>query len=340
MLDVAKRAGVSISTVSYVLSGTRTVSEKTKKLIFDTMEELGYQPNALARGLASKRSRIIALLYSVPERGIGLTEIEFVTNAAEAAMERGYHLVLWTSEMNDLYHLRQLVGQGLVDGMILMEVKANDERVQFLRRSEIPFTLIGRCENAEDLSWADIDFDQTTRDVVANLTGLGHTRIAFLNQSREVFDSGYGPAVRAHAGFLKAMESAGLAGIVRFCHAAPKDGYQACSELLSDNPDLTALIAMNDRAIPGVMQAVADKGRRIPEDLSLVSIVSSARAAELFMPPLTTMDVPSRELGRLGVEHLIGRLEGGESEVSQVLVPTRLVERGSTGPRRAGPLEL
>jgi DNA-binding LacI/PurR family transcriptional regulator len=335
MLDVAKRAGVSISTVSYVLSGTRPVSEKTKKLIFDTMEALGYQPHALARGLASKRSRIIALLYSVPERGIGLTEIEFVTNAAEAAMENGYHLVLWTSEMNNPHHLKQLAGQGLVDGMILMEVRADDERVRFLRRSGIPFTLIGRCEDVRELSYADIDFDQTTREAVLHLAGLGHSEVAFLNQSREVFDSGYGPAVRAHRGFLAAAESAGIKGMTLFCHAAPTHGYETCAELLRRQPDLTALVAMNDRAIPGVMQAVADRGWRIPEDFSLLSIVSSARAAELSMPPLTTMDAPSRELGRLGVEHLIGQLEDGKLPKPQVLVPTRLVERGSTGPRRA-----
>jgi DNA-binding LacI/PurR family transcriptional regulator len=298
------------------------------------MEELGYQPHALARGLASKRSRIIALLYSVPERGIGLTEIEFVTNAAEAAMEHGYHLVLWTSEMNNPHHLKQLAGQGLVDGMVLMEVRADDERVRFLRRSGIPFTLIGRCEDVRELSYADIDFDQTTQDAVAYLTGLGHTEVAFLNQSREVYDSGYGPAVRAHRGFLAAAESAGIKGMTLFCHAAPKQGYETCAELFRRQPDLTALVAMNDRAIPGVMQAVSDRGWRIPEDFSLLSIVSSARAAELCMPPLTTMDAPSRELGRLGVEHLIGQLEDGKLPKPQVLVRTRLVERGSTAPRR------
>ncbi|HUI70499.1 MAG TPA: LacI family DNA-binding transcriptional regulator, partial [Spirochaetia bacterium] len=190
MQDVAKKAGVSISTVSYVLSGTRPVSEKTKNLIFTTMRELGYQPHALARGLASKKSRIISLLYSVPERGLGETEIEFVTNAAEAAMERGYHLVLWTSEMNDPEHLRQLIGQGLVDGLILMEVLAKDERVRFLSENGIPFTMVGRCEDSSGLCYADIDFEQTTRDAVGHLAALGHSRIAFVNQSREVFDSG------------------------------------------------------------------------------------------------------------------------------------------------------
>ena len=120
MQDVAKRAGVALSTVSYALNGTRPISEETRQRIFQAMEELGYRPHALARGLASKRSRILSLLFSAPERGLGSTELEFVTSAAEAARENGYHLVLWSSEIHNLHELRQLIRQGLSDGMIVM----------------------------------------------------------------------------------------------------------------------------------------------------------------------------------------------------------------------------
>ncbi len=333
MLDVAKRAGVSISTVSYVLTGTRPVSEKTKRLIYQTMEELGYHPHALARGLASKRSRIIALLLSPRERGMGLTEIEFVTNAAEAALDWGYNLVLWNTRVDDADHLRELTRQKLVDGVILMEVRSNDERVGVLLEAGTPFTMIGRCENNTGLSYADIDFDQVTGEVVAYLAGLGHEKVAFLNQSREIFESGYGPAVRAHEGFRKAVSEAKLAEAAVFSHATPADGYESCRKLLADNPDLTALVAMNDRALPGVIQAVGERGWRVPTDFSLVSIISSSRTAELFVPPLTTMEVPGKELGRLGVEQLIRQLEQPGGECSQVLVPCTLVKRGSSGPR-------
>jgi len=334
MLDVAKRAGVSISTVSYVLSGTRPVSEKTKRLIFQTMTELGYHPHVLARGLASKRSRIIALLFSPRERGMGLTEIEFVTNAAEAALDWGYNLVLWNTRVDDTDHLRELTRQRLVDGVILMEVRSRDERVGTLIEAGTPFTMIGRCENNAALSYADIDFDEATREVVAHLVELGHEKIAFLNQSREVYESGYGPAVRASEGFRKAVAQAGIEGVAVFSHATPADGYESCRRVLDDNPDLTALVAMNDRALPGVVQAVGERGWRIPADFSLLSIISSSRTAELFVPPLTTMEVPGKELGRLGVEQLIRQLEQPGGEPSQVLVPCTLVKRGSSGPRR------
>ncbi len=336
MLDVAKRAGVSLSTVSYAINGTRPISEETRQRIFAAMDDLGYRPHALARGLASKRSRIIALLFPTHERGLGITELEFVTSAADAATENGYNLVLWSSEMHEPNELRQLVQQGLVDGVMVMEVHLHDQRIELLREMNIPFSMIGRAAANAGIGYADIDFDQTTRDVVGYLAGLGHTQIAFLNQSQAEYDAGYGPVVRAQAGFERAIEAAGLTGIARFCRAAPTAGYESFGELLVECPDLTALVSMNDRAIPGVMQAVGDRGWRIPDDFSLVSIVSSARMAEMTIPPLTTMAAPSAELGRLGIELLIQQLETQEPNIQQQLLPCRLVVRGSSGPAPRG----
>jgi DNA-binding LacI/PurR family transcriptional regulator len=112
MHDVARRANVSLSTVSYAINGTRPISEETRQRIFAAMEELGYRPHALARGLASKRSRILALLFPTSERGMGTTDLEFIVGAADTAREVGYHLVLWTSDINDAVELRQLIQQG------------------------------------------------------------------------------------------------------------------------------------------------------------------------------------------------------------------------------------
>jgi DNA-binding LacI/PurR family transcriptional regulator len=337
MLDVAKRANVALSTVSYALNGTRSISEETRQRIFAAMEELEYRPHALARGLASKRSRIIALLFPTPERGLGFTELEFVTSAADAARENGYNLVLWSSELHDPNELRQLTQQGLVDGVIVMEVHLNDERINLLREIGFPFSMIGRCTDTTGIGYADIDFEQTTQDVVNYLSKLGHISIAFLNQSQSTFDAGYGPAVRTHTSFEQAMQSVGLKGITRFCRAAPQAGYETFKELLAECPDLTALVTMNERIVPGVMQAIADRGRRIPDDFSLVVIVSSARVAEMIMPPLTTTDAPAAELGRLAAELLIEQLEAEEQDARQVLLPCRLVVRGSSGPCRRNP---
>jgi DNA-binding LacI/PurR family transcriptional regulator len=337
MLDVAKRAGVALSTVSYALNGTRPISEETRQRIFQAMDELGYRPHALARGLASKRSRILSLLFSAPERGLGTTELEFVTSAAEAARENGYHLVLWSSEIHNLHELRQLIRQGLADGVIVMEVRLHDDRVDLLRENGFPFTMIGRCADTAGIAYVDIDFEKTTHEAVNYLAGLGHRHIAFLNHSQAEFDAGYGPAVRAHADFQNAIQAAGIEGVTRLCRATPAAGDVALRELLAECPDLTALIAMNDRALPGVIQAIAAQGWRIPDDFSLVAMVSSARVAEMVMPPLTTMTAPGGELGRLSVELLIQQLETQEQPALQQLLPCRLDVRGSSGPCRRNP---
>jgi len=334
MLDVAKRAGVALSTVSYAINGTRPVSEETRQRIFAVMDELGYRPHALARGLASKRSRIIALLFPVQERGLGVTELDFVTSAADVARENDYNLILWPFEMRDPDELRRLTQQGLVDGIIVMEVRLHDERVDLLREIDFPFTMIGRCADSSDIGCVDIDFDQTLQETIEYLSDLDHTHIAFLNQSQAAFDAGYGPAVRTQKSFESEIAAAGLTGVVYQCDALPLAGYDAFNHLLTEHPDLTALVTVNERALPGVMQAISDRGWRIPDDFSLVVIVSSARVAETTIPPLTTADAPAAELGRLGAELLIQQLEAQEQSTLQKLLPCHLVVRGSTGLRR------
>ena len=105
---------------------------------------------------------------------------------------------------------------------------------------------------------------------------------------------------------------------------------------MHENPDLTSLVIMNERAVPGVIQALSDRGLRLPDDFSLIGIVSSAHAAEMMRPPLTTMDVQTKELGHLAVEFLIQQLEDGADSIRQQLVPCTLTVRGSSGVCRRG----
>jgi DNA-binding LacI/PurR family transcriptional regulator len=333
MSDVAKKAGVALSTVSYAINGTRPISDETRQRIFAAMEELGYKPNALARGLASKRSHIIALLFPAIERGLGFTEMEFVTNATEAALALGYNMVLWSSAM-DTGALRALIQQELVDGVVVMEVSRQDKRVQLLQEIGIPFSLIGRCDDNEGINYTDIDFHKTVYHAIEYLAGLGHKKIGFLNQSKQAFEEGYGPVWRTQTSFDLAIKEFDLKGVSRFCRTTTMAGYEIMTELLNRCPEMTAMIAMNERAIPGILQAIADHGWRIPDDFSLIVIVSSERIAEMVIPNLTTSDSPSSEMGRLGVQLLIQILENENSAVQQLLLPCRLVVRGSTGPRR------
>ncbi|MCS6827253.1 MAG: LacI family transcriptional regulator [Caldilinea sp.] len=334
MHDVARRANVSLSTVSYAINGTRPISEETRRRIFAAMKELGYQPHALARGLASKRSRILALLFPTSERGLGNTDLEFIIGAAEAARELGYHLVLWTSDVNDVVELRQLIQQGLVDGVVLMEVHLHDKRIEYLRGIDFPFSVIGRCADVAALPYTDIDFEQTVREAVIHLIQLGHTDIGFFNYAREVFEAGYGPAVRVAQAFERITQEMGVHGVTCFCHASAQAGYVAFNALIDEHPEITAIAVMNERSVPGILQAIDDRGWCVPEDISLISLVSSRQVTEMSMPPLTTLAPPAAELGRLGVELLVQQLDGRPVSIAQTLLPCQLVLGESTGARR------
>ncbi|MEV0621587.1 LacI family DNA-binding transcriptional regulator [Nonomuraea sp. NPDC050404] len=329
--DVAERAQVAVSTASAALNGTRPVAEATRRRVEQAAAELGYRPNLLARGLQSKRTRILALMFPAPHSGFGLTEMQFATSAAEAASELGYHLLLSPESADPMQELRHLTGLGLVDGVLLMEVRLDDERTAFLAGSQVPFTMIGRTREPGSIDYADIDFAATARAAVAHVAGLGHRKLGFFNLSAETYAPQYGPAIRAGAEFARAAAEAGIGYAGDFRPGSAEEGAKAFERLMDAHPDVTALAVMDDHAAVGVITAVARRGWRIPEDLTLMLVLSSARVAEMFHPRLTTLEPPSAELGRLGTRMLIDRLQG-DAPPQQRLVPCRLVVGDSSAP--------
>lgn len=336
MADIAERAGVSLSTVSYALSGKRPISAATKRRVFDAVAELDFRPHALGRALASKQTKTIALLFPALAKGLSEMRLEFVASAAEAAGERGYSFLLSTSPAEDSEVLR-LVESGLVDGLILMEVKLRDARVALLRRSGHPFALIGHCERNDGIGFVDLDFEHAIETAVRHLAALGHRRIAFINGSAALYEAGYGPAVRSLAGFRRAIAAAGLAGHGHACEPSHEAGAALLRDLLAADLGLGAVVTINRDAIGGMVQAAHDLGRRIPDDISLIAVVPE-RLAALFTPALTTIDFPAAQMGRMGVELLIRRLEGGDEAPSQHLLRANLTVRQSTGPYRERPV--
>ncbi|MCK2216512.1 LacI family transcriptional regulator [Actinomadura sp. ATCC 31491] len=333
--DVAERAQVAVSTVSAALNGTRPVAPATKRRIEQAAAELGYRPNLLARGLQSKRTRILALLFPAPRSGFGLTEMQFATGAAEAAKELGYHLLLSPESAEPIDELRHITGLGLVDGVLLMEVRMDDERTEFLSAAGVPFSMIGRTRDPGSVDYADIDFAATAREAVAHVSGLGHRTLAFFNLSTDLYADGYGPATRMGEEFAAAAREAGLGYVDGFRPGSAEEGRQAFDRLLELHPEVTALAVMDDHAAVGVLAGVAARGWRVPEHLTLLLVLSSAQAAAMFHPRLTTLEPPSAELGRLGARMLIDRLDGA-GPPQQRLVPCRLVPGDSSAAPRSG----
>jgi DNA-binding LacI/PurR family transcriptional regulator len=336
MNDVARLAGVSVSTVSYVLTGTRPISEATRERVLAAMEELGYQPNAMARGLASRRSGILGLLLPMDERGLGATETAFVTGAAAAASKAGYHLMLYPLGVDDVDSLRRLASQRLLEGVLVMEVRLSDARVEVLRELGVPLVLIGRTADTTGLPYVDIDFDRTVRDAVDHLVGLGHRRIVYVNHSAAEIEGGYGPAWRTRDTYREVMAGHGLEPLMIPAEDTAAGGRRALAAALDVAPDLTGILAMNESALFGILGGLSERGCRVPDDVSVVSMVTSPQVAELASPALTALTSPGSALGRIGLEVLLRRLagetDGDERDVHQELLPCTLQVRGTSGP--------
>ncbi|WP_083750696.1 LacI family DNA-binding transcriptional regulator [Kribbella sp. ALI-6-A] len=331
MRDVAQRAGVSIATVSFVLNDTKPVTAATREKIERAMNELGFRRNMVARALASRRTRIIAMAYPALDHRFGFSGAEFFTSAAEAARQRDYHLVLWPVG-NDGMELTELVGQGLVDGVVLMEVQLDDPRIAILERTGTPYALIGRTTSPEELPHVDIDFDTTVAEGVSHLHGLGHRKLVLIagNLDDPRFHN-YGPYVRAEAAYRRMMAEYGLETIVIPCADTTRAGQDAAAQAVRDHPDTTAILILNEYAALGVASAVNRLGRRVPDDLSLLALLMAPETAALSDPELTFLRTPGPELGQLGTEALIRQLEDADP-LPPHLVPARLHIAATTAP--------
>jgi DNA-binding LacI/PurR family transcriptional regulator len=333
MREVAEAAGVSIATVSFVVNNSKRVAPQTRDRIERTMAELGFRRNIVARALASRRTQIIALVYPVLEHRLSGSITEFIMSAARAASAAEYHLVVWPVG-NDGSELAALVGQKLVDGVLLMEVQLDDARVAALQELDIPFALIGRTHDVTGLHYVDIDFDASVQMAMDHLATLGHNKIVLVNGSQEGESfASYGPYVRSEIAYRELCAQRGIEPVVLRCRQTVRSGREAAMELVTTAPDTTAVIIADEVAAAGLVAELARAGREVPSDISVMSILSSLDMAAICNPPLTTVTAPGTELGRLGVEALLRQLDGGPP-MTPVLRAGVLAIGESTGPIR------
>ncbi len=334
MRDVADRAGVSIATVSFLLNDTKPVTAATRARIEQAMTELGYRRNAVARALASRRTHIIAMAYPALEHRFKLSSAEFFTSAAEAVREEHYHLVLWPVG-NDGIELRELLGQRLVDGVVLMEVQLDDPRVAVLQQTGTPFALIGRTTELEGLSHVDIDFDTTVRDAIDHVYQLGHRELLLV--SGDLSDPRfrtYGPWVRTEAAYRRIAAEYGLRVDVVSCNDTTQAGQEAAARIVAEHPEATAILVLNEYATLGIVSGLRRLGHAVPADFSVVALLMVPETAALADPELTYLRTPGPELGRLGTDALLRQLENAAPLPPQ-LIPAKLHPGASvTTPRR------
>ncbi len=332
--EIARRSGVSRSTVSYALSGKRTVSEATRKRIQDVIDELDYRPNAAARALKEGRTRTLGLV--IPPAGSRLTymQLEFVASVLEAASRVDLDVLLSPSGGDHDRSFERLVSGRRVDGVIVMEIRLEDPRVTRLQQAGMPFVTIGHTAQPYGTCWVDVDYATLIGRCVSHLADLGHRNIALINRSAELLASGYGPGHRARDGFITAVEQRGLTGL-EFCCADDAPSGDACVEqILASHPEVTAIATINEAALPGVQRALERAGRDIPGRFSIVG-VAAKHWAEEFHPQLTAADVPALEMGSIAVELLIERIAEPNTAPKHRLLAPPISLRSSSGPAPA-----
>lgn len=328
--DVAKLAGVSPSTVSYVLSGARPISEQTQSRVLAAMSELGYQPNALAAGLAGGRSPVIALHVPISGRPVKESDVDYLIGASATATSRGRMVMLLAAPADDPDAIKQLVSTGLVGGMLLMEVGLVDPRVDYLRQTDVPFALIGRTADPAGLAWADRDFDEVARMAVDHLVSLGHRHLAFLDGPASRREQGYGPSVRASAAALAAASAAGVGMTIIEAELNVEAGHQVMTRLRSRYRHVTGVLAFNDEATMGLFQQASTLGLSIPADLSVVSMSLSQQRAAFFHPGITTISPPAADIAASATNQLMAAMGLADRAQQPQLWPGELVVREST----------
>lgn len=330
--DVARLAGVSSSTVSYALSRRRTISAETRQRVERAMAELDYVPNAFARGLAGARGGVLALHYPYSQRGVTSSEFEYIAAATEQARIRGYHLLLWSNPIGDVESLANLASEGLVDGVILMELTSQDERVSALTRTRIPFANIGRPDNVDGLWFVDNDYESMGRQAVDHVADLGHEHVLFLSQTVSALERGYGPLVRTSQALELPARRRGIRLDVLHADNSVRGGREAFVQYSASSSRPTAVLAFNELATAGFVQAANLAGTSIPGDVSVVALTVGDLSADMTSPPLTTVSPLSREIALTAVDDLVDQIEHIKTKRPQVLVPPTLTVRGSSGP--------
>jgi len=334
--EIASRAGVSRSTVSYALSGKRTVSEATRRRIQEVIDELDYRPNAAARALKEGRTRTLGLV--IPPAGGRLTymQLEFVASVLEAAARVDLDVLLSPSGGDHDRSFERIATGHRVDGVIVMEIRLDDPRVTRLQKAGMPFVTIGHTAQPRETCWVDVDYATLIGRCVHHLADLGHRNIALINRSAELLATGYGPGHRARDGFAAAVEQRGLTG-TEFCCADDAPSGEACVEkILAVRPEITAAATINEAALPGVQRALDRAGLDIPGRFSIVG-VAAKHWAEEFHPQLTAADVPALEMGAIAVDLLIERIAEPHAAPKHRLLAPPISLRNSTGPVVAAP---
>lgn len=330
--DVAKLAGVSRTTVSFVLNEVPGVkiSEETRQRVLQAARELNYYPTAAARSLASGKTRRIGLILGQSKDRLVADAFlpAFLQGITASVNRRNYLLMVQLAEAVPSHEAyTRLIREQQVDGLILSGPRSDDQILDELADDDFPLILHGRLKGS-GFPWVDVDNQAAGYQATSHLIGLGHHRIGFISNA----PLSYAGAYERFAGYRSALGEHDIPlnqDLVQTAVFVPGSGRAAMQALLSLPKRPTAAFIASDVVAIGAMGAVQAAGLRIPEDMAIVGFDDIFLAADM-RPPLTTVRVPAYGLGWTAADVLISLIEG-EEDVSSVTLETELVIRESCG---------
>ena len=328
--DIAKAAGVSVTTVSRALNGYSDVNEKTRAKIMKVAKDLNYSPNTVARTLVMKKSKTIGLLVSDMNRE-GVKDnftFEVLCGINEASAELGYDLVLFstTSSKQKEKTYTQLCRERRVDGVIIQGIKMDDPYLMEVVNSDIPCVLVDIPIESDTVGYVTTDNIEGAKKATQHLINLGHHNIALINGHNKADVS-----KRRLEGYCEALKENNLPMNIEWI----KDGEfkedhaeKVAYELLTSHPNVTAIFCASDLMAFGALKAAKKLNRKVPEDLSIIGY-DDITLASYSSPALTTIRQDKFMMGYQAAILLINMLEGEIQSHIKVL-PTELIKREST----------
>lgn len=326
IVDVAKEAGVSFATVSRVLNDGARVKAEKRTRVLRAVKRLGYTTNLQARSLRGGSTRLIGLLV----RDLGTAYIGEIIRGVDAELEaQKYDVMLYTTHRRQAQENAYVAAltHGMTDGMLIVLPRHPEGYLKTLRQKKFPYVLIDHQGIDERGPAVGATNRAGGYDAARYLLALGHRRIGFitgspdLGCSRERLD-GYRAALLDHG--VVVDETLILEGNFQ----QPR-GYAAASELMDLQNPPTAIIASNDVMAFGVMEAARERGKKIPDDMSIIGFDDIPQAAQVH-PPLTTVRQPLEEMGRRAAQMLLEIIQHPEQPAEKIELPTELVMREST----------
>lgn len=322
--DVAKTAGVAVSTASRALNNRGDVSESTRKRVLEAARELRYVPNSLARGLLSGETRTVGVIVTTilnPFYAAVVAGIQDVLGA------KGYNTVLYNSDEDqrkELAAVKALLEQR-VDGIILAPVKNTSETVEFLAHHNMPFVLVGRHVVGLDTDYVICDDMAIGQMATEHLIAKGHRRMMLVNSS------GNASSELRYKGYELALRNSGLEVDCRLVRSVVlhSDAERAVAQALDEGVRPTAIFCFCDAMALGVLRVLRKRGIRVPDDIALVAC-DNLEFTEFLEPALTTVDVPKHEMGAKAAEILLAKLRRGKKRTTQMVLKPSLIVRASS----------